>query len=167
MSDAHESHGAEAPTSAKAWREANHKLVVLPSGRAIRIRKLTAEFALVIRDTFEKYLSASDQATKGAIRPQAIQFPLAEQRKYLRVLLQEAVVVPRVVPDHEATTDDTMHLSDFGPDLDPLVAAIHEWNGEVLRLAEPFPATEAGDAAPRGGEDLWSPAVGPAEAGSA
>ena len=138
------------PTPAADWKAAHRTLVTLPSGRFVRIRKLTGEFLLVIRDLFEALLEGGEQ-------PKTLRLELDQQRKYIHALVLESVLEPIVVPDGTPVREDTLHVADFGPDLDPLVAAIQAYNGEILQL--PFRPETVRDAPPPVGEDVLTAPV--------
>lgn len=139
------------PTPAADWKAAHRTLVTLPSGRHVRIRKLTGEFILVIRDLFESLLESGESS-------KTLRLDLDQQRKYIHALVLESVLEPKVVPDTIPAGEDAMHVADFGPDLDSLVAAIQAYNGEILQL--PFRAEAVRDVASPVGEDVLAPAVG-------
>lgn len=140
-------------TPAQEWKQANRKEVTLPSGRTVVIRKLTAEFLLVVREVFEKYLIAGDAAA-------GLRLPVAEQRRYFEHLLCEGVVRPRVVPAGQEPGEHELNPADFGEDFDALLTAVSEYNEGVIFM--PFrPAADGGAAAP-GGEGVPGPAKQPA-----
>lgn len=149
MSDAQSTNSK--PTPAADWKAAHRTLVTLPSGRHVRIRKLTGEFILVIRDLFESLLEGGERGT-------TLRLELDQQRKYIHALVLESVLEPKVVPDGIVAGDDALNVADFGPDLDSLVAAIQAYNGEILQL--PFRTEEVRDAPPPTGENVLAPAVG-------
>ena len=138
------------PTPAADWKAAHRTLVTLPSGRHVRIRKLTGEFILVIRDLFEALLEGGERGT-------TMRLDLANQRKYIHALVLESVLDPKVVPDETPAGDDALNVADFGPDLDALVAAIQAYNGEILQL--PFRPEAVRDAAAPVGEDVLTAPV--------
>ncbi len=145
------------PSKAGAWKVTNRKLVSLPSGNSVLIRKLTGEFYLVIRDLFEKILNAGEQKI-------TLKLSLEESRMYIRALVIESVIEPALVQDDVPTTDDTMHIADFGADLDPLVLVIQEFNGLNVAAggtvqAKSFRAEADSAALSSAGEDLRGAAV--------
>ena len=153
----------DAASKASEWREKNRKLVTLPSGLTVLIRKLSAQFILDVGDLFEQILEAGEAAPKGAVRPageeKILRLDRTQQKTYLQRVMVAAVVEPKLVPDGQPAKDDELHVSDLGPDLDPLLKEIHEWSGEVLQTKS-FRASKDGVAAPPAGEDLREVAVG-------
>ena len=148
---------ADAPSKASEWKQANRKLVELPSGRTVKIRKLTAEFIMVLGSLFENLIAPDDTGAKS------MKMPLAEQRRYIQLLITESAIDPRIRLDAEAASDEELNVSDLGVDLDALVKAIHDWNGEVLKLGGTFRGAEDGSAIAPAGEDLRGEPVGVAE----
>lgn len=154
----------DAASKASEWREKNRKLVTLPSGLTVLIRKLSAQFILDVGDLFEQILEAGEAGPKGAVRPagkeeKVLRLDRVQQKTYLQRVMVAAVVEPRLVPDGQAAKEDELHVSDLGPDLDPLLKEIHEWSGEVLQ-AKSFREAEDGVAAAPAGEDLREDAIG-------
>jgi len=131
-------------TPASEWKNANRKVVELPSGRAVEIRKLTAEFLLESREVLESAITAG--AGSATLKLSAQQYQM-----HIDVMVRHSVVRPRVVAPDKELGENEMVTLDFGPDLDPLVAAIQDFNPEVLEA--PFRAAAVGaDAAPGGGD---------------
>jgi len=112
-------------TPASEWKAANQKDVTLPSGRVATIRKLTTEFLLVIRELAENLLAAGEMTAKPVIR-------VRDQRNYIRAVVREGVVRPKVAPDGREPAEDEVAVDDFGEDLDALVTELHTWNEGIL-----------------------------------
>lgn len=129
-------------TPASEWKNANRKVVELPSGRSVEIRKLTAEFLLESREALESAIVAGQEGATLKLSAQQYQM-------HIDVMVRHSVVRPRVVAPDKEPGDNEIVTLDFGPDLDPLVAAIQEFNPEVLET--PFRAETVGADAPPGG----------------
>lgn len=130
-------------TPAREWREANRKEVTLPSGRTIEVRKLTAEFLLETRDVLESAITSAEQEQVTAkMSPEQYQ-------QYIEVLIRHGIARPKVAPASREPASDELHARDFGADLDPAVAAVQEFNPEVL--SPPFRPEEPSEDAPPGG----------------
>lgn len=141
-------------TPASEWKTANRKEITLPSGRTVILRKLTGEFILVAREVAEMSLAAAGSTTP-------VRLTVSQYRRYIQAQVIESVYMPRVVPEAQAAGEDEMHARDFGPDLDALVQAIHEFNQELLVL--PFRSVADGAAtAPDGGGLRGAPEPAPA-----
>lgn len=139
-------------TPASEWKQANRKLVTLPSGRTVEIRKLTVKFLLAYRDTLELATVTGEQAIQAA---KDLDSPDRRQRD-VDLVVKEAVVRPKVVLPEVEPKEDELHPADFGPELGPLLEAITEFNPEIA--ARPFRPDAAGDDGARGGGDLRSAA---------
>ena len=133
-------------TPAREWREANRKEVTLPSGRTIEVRKLTAEFLLETRDVLEGAITSAEQGEVTAkLSPEQYQH-------YIEVLVRHGIARPKLAPASREPAEDELHARDFGADLDPAVAAVQEFNPEVL--SPPFRSEESSKDAPPGGGDV-------------
>ncbi len=132
-------------TPAAEWKAANRKESALPSGRAAVIRKLTAEFLLVIQGLTENLLAVGEMAAKPVHK-------IRQHLDYVRALVQQAVVDPKVAPDDRDPRDDEVAVDDFGEDLDALLKAIHEWNEGIL--VTPFRAAADGSTPGPAGEGV-------------
>ena len=165
-------------TPASEWKSANRKMVELPSGRAVEIRKLTAEFLLESREVFESAIVAGQGST-------TLKLSARQYQAHIDTMVRHSVVRPQVVAPDKEPGDNEMVTLDFGPDLDPLVAAIQDFNPEVLEApfrpeavradaphdsgsvrgaAEPDPAGDAGG--PDAGHGSAGPGGGPSDAGA-
>ena len=93
----------DAASKASEWREKNRKLVTLPSGLTVLIRKLSAQFILDVGDLFEQILEAGEVSEKGAVRPakeeKVLRLDRAQQKTYLQRVMVAAGVAPKLVPD--------------------------------------------------------------------
>jgi len=126
-------------TPASEWKKANRKEVELASGRSVTIRKLAGDFLFAVQEITEKTIVAGEMATTVKLSPR-------EQKKYVHQLVLQSVVSPKVVANDQEPKEDELQIADFGPDLDPLVAAIHDFNKEALQV--PFRTPEAGESTP-------------------
>ena len=149
-----------AVTPASEWKQANRKVVTLPSGRTVEIRKLTVQFLIASGDILgltgyqppdgnlspEQAVEAAkkwEQALKDADTPE-------RRRQRINYIVKEAVIRPKVVLPDTEPKEDELHPADFGEDLGPLLTAITEMNPELF--APPFrPEAGRGDGAPGGG----------------
>ena len=86
-------------TPASEWKAANRKEVVLPSGRTVEIRKLTTEFLLVLKDMAENLLAAGEMSATPVIK-------VRQQRDYVRAVVREGTVRPRVAPEGREPAED-------------------------------------------------------------
>jgi len=146
------------PSEAKAWRERNRKLVTLPSGLSVIIRRLTAEFLLVMKELFETMLIADERGVKARLT-------VDQNRQYIEALICETVIAPKVVRRTQEPKDNELQVDDFGSDLDPLVAVINTYNEEVL--VTPFRAAANEPAAAPVGGDVQGAPEQPAEGAAA
>jgi len=149
-------------TPASEWKTANRKEVTLPSGRTVLIRKLSGQLWLSARDIFEGLLAAGE--TGDAKLPEQIRLTPEQNKQFVELLLQESVLRPKIAPTSREPAEDEVHPADFGPDLDPLVAAIQEFSPEILQV--PFRPPTGGDGAAPGGPGLRG-AAEPASPGDA
>lgn len=156
-------------TPASEWKKANRKIITLPSGRTVEIRKLTVQFLITSGDTLgfaaiedvpgpgsnltpEQAVAAArklEQAVKAADTPD-------RRRRRIDHIVQEAVIRPKVVSPEVEPKEDELHPADFGPDLGALLESITDMNPELFKL--PFRPEAVSPDAPRGGGDLRSPA---------
>src|SRR3972149_6460891 len=131
-----------AVTPASEWKQANRKVVTLPSGRTVEIRKLTVQFLIASGDILgltgyqppdgnlppEQAVEAAkkwEQALKDADTPE-------RRRQRVNYIVKEAVIRPKVVLPDAEPKEDELHPADFGEDLGPLLTAITEMNPELF-----------------------------------
>jgi hypothetical protein len=136
-------------TPASKWREINRKEVTLPSGNTVVIRKLTADFLFTIQEIAELALSTGERNPGGDT---TIRLSVAQQKRYIEALVCEGVVEPKIVSNTVTPKDNELQLADLGADLDPLLGALNELNGDLLN--RPFRTPEAGTSVPSPSDDV-------------
>ena len=146
-----------AVSSAKEIKARNQKILELPSGLKVLIRKLSpvdfAKFGEVpIADgLLPKEDTGQDEPIATKLPPEIQKARMEQGGRWSEQVAVNGVVKPRVVPEGTDAGEDDLHPSDFGDELTLLVEGILDFSGLLDEEDNPFRKGEPGGAT--GGRD--------------
>ena len=131
MEEARPQEGEKKPTSIAEFRRVSRKLIELPSGRSVLVRKLIPYDFLDLKlfPDPEPGLDEEKLLRLGNERAELIAQDPQKLRDAVVYAVCHAAVEPRVYEDEHAVGADGIHWTELGDDLIPLHNALMEFSG--------------------------------------
>lgn len=116
-------------STASEFRQRNQKDIVLPSGLAVKIRKLSPfEFLALGKMPLNLATTGDAEAVKQQVT-QAIKEEPEMATSVFDTVVCKGIVAPKVTADPKEASEEVLHISELGDDLMEAFDAIMEFAG--------------------------------------